>query len=168
MSPTGFCTFHFVLFLYVLFFFSFYYVSFLFSLFCFRFLRFVFLRFLSLLFSLFSFRFFFLFVSFRFSKFFFTFLSLQVSQTKSLTTRTTLLLYFWRNFYADSSRAPGLTSGLQGSVNVHRRALLLVPQWQCISSFVFYIVIICVTFYRYICVLDIYDQSGWFAFFGFY
>ena len=41
---------------------------------------------------------------------------------------------------ADSSRAPGLTSGLQGSVNVHRGAPLLVPQWQCISSFVFYIV----------------------------
>ena len=41
---------------------------------------------------------------------------------------------------ADSSRAPGLTSGLQGSVNVHRGALLFVPQWQCISSFVFYIV----------------------------
>ena len=40
---------------------------------------------------------------------------------------------------ADSSRAPGLTSGLQGSVNVHRGALLLIPQWQCISSFVFYI-----------------------------
>ena len=40
---------------------------------------------------------------------------------------------------ADSSRAPDLTSGLQGSVNVHRGALLLVPQWQCISSFVFYI-----------------------------
>ena len=37
-----------------------------------------------------------------------------------------------------SSRAPGLTSGLQGSVNVHPGALLLVPQWQCISSFVFY------------------------------
>ena len=36
------------------------------------------------------------------------------------------------------SRAPGLTSGLQGSVDVHRCALLLVPQWQCISSFVFY------------------------------
>ena len=36
---------------------------------------------------------------------------------------------------ADSSRAPGLTSVLQGSVNVHRGALLLVPQWQCISSF---------------------------------
>ena len=29
---------------------------------------------------------------------------------------------------ADSSRAPALTSGLQGSVNVHRGALLLVPQ----------------------------------------
>ena len=28
---------------------------------------------------------------------------------------------------ADSSRAPGLTSGLQGSVNVQRDALLLVP-----------------------------------------
>ena len=40
---------------------------------------------------------------------------------------------------ADSSWAPGLTSGLQGSVNVHRGALLLEPQWQCISSFVFYI-----------------------------
>ena len=39
---------------------------------------------------------------------------------------------------ADFSRAPGLTSGLQWSVNVHRGALLLVPQWQCISSFVFY------------------------------
>ena len=39
---------------------------------------------------------------------------------------------------ADSSRAPGLTSGLQGSVNVHRGALLLVPQWRCISSFVFH------------------------------
>ena len=39
----------------------------------------------------------------------------------------------------DSSGAPGLTSGLQGSVNIHRCALLLVPQWQCISSFVFYI-----------------------------
>ena len=34
---------------------------------------------------------------------------------------------------------PGLISGLQGSVNVHRGDLLLVPQWQCISSFVFYI-----------------------------
>ena len=29
---------------------------------------------------------------------------------------------------ADSSRAPGLTSCVQGSVNVHRGALLLVQQ----------------------------------------
>ena len=29
---------------------------------------------------------------------------------------------------ADSSRAPGLTSGLQGSVNVHIGDLLLAPQ----------------------------------------
>ena len=41
---------------------------------------------------------------------------------------------------ADFSRAPGLTSGLQGSMNVHRGALLLEPQWQCISSFVFYVI----------------------------
>ena len=40
---------------------------------------------------------------------------------------------------ADSSQAPGLTSGLKGSVNVHRGTLLFVQQWQCISSFVFYI-----------------------------
>ena len=52
---------------------------------------------------------------------------------------------------ADSSQAPGLTSGLQGSVNVHRGALLLVPQWQCISSFVFYIAVLLVLTqgYRY-------------------
>ena len=30
---------------------------------------------------------------------------------------------------ADSSRAPGFICGLQGSVNVHLGALLLVPQW---------------------------------------
>ena len=29
---------------------------------------------------------------------------------------------------ADSSQAPGLTSGLLGSVNVHRGALMFVPQ----------------------------------------
>ena len=40
---------------------------------------------------------------------------------------------------ANSSRAPCLTCGLQVPMNVHRGALLLVPQWQCISSFVFYI-----------------------------
>ena len=45
----------------------------------------------------------------------------------------------WQAEDAYSSRAPGLTSGLQGSINVHRGALLLVSQWQCISSFVFYI-----------------------------
>ena len=42
---------------------------------------------------------------------------------------------------ADCSRAPGLTSCLQGSMNVHRGALLLVPQSQCISSVIFYIAI---------------------------
>ena len=46
--------------------------------------------------------------------------------------------YYMRMSPADSSRVPGLTSGLSGSVNVHRGALLLVPQWQCISSFAFY------------------------------
>ena len=39
---------------------------------------------------------------------------------------------------ADFSRAPGLTSVLQGSVNVQRVALLLVPQRQYISSLLFY------------------------------
>ena len=39
---------------------------------------------------------------------------------------------------ADSSRAPGLTSGFHGPVNVHSDTLLLVRQWQCISSFLFY------------------------------
>ena len=47
---------------------------------------------------------------------------------------------------ADSSREPGLTSGFWGSVNVHRGALLLVPQWQCISYFVFYIFVTLVPF----------------------
>ena len=47
-----------------------------------------------------------------------------------MNSRTCLILWF--------SGAPGLTSGLPGSVNVLRGALLLVPQWQCISSFVFY------------------------------
>ena len=46
----------------------------------------------------------------------------------------------------DSSRALCLTSGLQGSVNVHHGALLLVSQWQCISSFVFYIFVTIVLF----------------------
>ena len=53
------------------------------------------------------------------------------------TTESFILLTPLRTFMAgaasqagdaDSSRAPGLTSGLQGSVNVHRGTLLLVPQ----------------------------------------
>ena len=46
---------------------------------------------------------------------------------------------------ADSSRAPGLTSGLQWSVNVHRGALLLVRQWQCIC--IVYFILLCVSYY---------------------
>ena len=42
---------------------------------------------------------------------------------------------------ADSSRTRSLISGLQGSVNVHRGALLLVPQWRCISTVVFYMIV---------------------------
>ena len=45
---------------------------------------------------------------------------------------------------AVSSRAPGLTSGLQGSLNVHRGTLLLVPQWRYISFFLYF------TFYNII------------------
>ena len=39
-------------------------------------------------------------------------------------------IFFWLKVTVNkaSSRAPGLTAGLQGSVNVHRGALLLVPQ----------------------------------------
>ena len=48
---------------------------------------------------------------------------------------------------ADSSRAPGLTSGLQGSMNIHRGALLLVPQWRRISSFVFCIDSPCLSYF---------------------
>ena len=40
---------------------------------------------------------------------------------------------------ADTSRAPVLTFCSQGSVIFHHGDLLLVPKWQCISSFVFYI-----------------------------
>ena len=48
---------------------------------------------------------------------------------------------------ADPSRAHGLTSGLQGSVNVQRGdSLLLVPQmYSEISSFVFTLVYFCTT-----------------------
>ena len=47
---------------------------------------------------------------------------------------------------ADSSQAPGLTSGLQGSMNVHLGALLFVLQRQYNSSFVFYIFVTLVPF----------------------
>ena len=43
--------------------------------------------------------------------------------------------------YSYSSRAPGLTSGLKRTMNVHRGDLLLVPQLQCNSSFVSYITV---------------------------
>ena len=58
--------------------------------------------------------------------------------------------------YTDSSRTPGLTSGLQGSVNVRRGAQLLVPQWQYISAFVFYIVAtLGIVFHKYtLCIAD--------------
>ena len=35
------------------------------------------------------------------------------------------------------SQAPDLTFSFQGSMNVHLGTPLLVPQWQCISSFIF-------------------------------
>ena len=47
-----------------------------------------------------------------------------------------------------------ITSALQGSANVHRGALLVVPQWQCISSFVFYIVLFSVMFPRPLIAFD--------------
>ena len=70
-----------------------------------------------------------------------------LSSIDAIINFLTWLAFLWD---ADSSRAPGLTSGLQGSVNVHRGALLLVPQWQCISSFVFYFM------------FDMYDWSFFF------
>ena len=42
-------------------------------------------------------------------------------------------------YYFNNNNIWNITSALQGSVNFHRGALLLVSQWQCISSFVFYI-----------------------------
>ena len=56
---------------------------------------------------------------------------------------------------ADFFRAPGLTSGLHRSVNVHRDALLLVPQSQCISNFVFYILF---------CFFPVILYDGWFEY----
>ena len=48
----------------------------------------------------------------------------------------------------DSSQAPDLTSGLQGSVNVHLGALLSVPHWRCFSSFVFYLTLFSTVFQK--------------------
>ena len=64
--------------------------------------------------------------------------------------------------FLDSSRAPGLSSGLQGSMDVHRGALLLVPQWQCISSFVFHINIKVIDSNTHISVYDKHDDFGFF------
>ena len=67
-----------------------------------------------------------------------------VPPTKLIVLMLDLLRYFLLSRLlsrlSDSSKVViNFTSGLQGSVNIHRGALLLVPQWQCISSFVFYI-----------------------------
>ena len=59
-----------------------------------------------------------------------------------------------------------LTSGLQGSVNVHRGALLLVSQWQCISSFVFYICTFC-SFFRIMANISIFC-TRWYSDINFY
>ena len=48
--------------------------------------------------------------------------------TLSLCRGLSLRLRLAQQETSDSSRAPGLTSGLQGSVNVHCGALLLTPQ----------------------------------------
>ena len=39
---------------------------------------------------------------------------------------------------ADIYQAPDLTFDTQGTTTFHRGTLLFVPQWQCISSLVFY------------------------------
>ena len=71
-----------------------------------------------------------------------------VLMSRPISPELVLFPDFWvsnipRYFYFAPS---GLNSGLQGSVNVHRGALLLVPQWQCISSFVLYIFVTPVPF----------------------
>ena len=50
---------------------------------------------------------------------------IKLTNLCNLSDQLKISLY---SYGQDSSRAPGLTSGLQGSVNVHRGALLLVPQ----------------------------------------
>ena len=47
---------------------------------------------------------------------------------------------------------------LQGSMNVHRGALLLVPKWRCISSFVFYIHEIVKSFVLFLIILHFFHR----------
>ena len=54
-------------------------------------------------------------------------------------------------FKQETLTPPGLTSVSQAVVNFHRCTLLLVPQWLCISSVVFYIQSACTSMCRYLC-----------------
>ena len=68
--------------------------------------------------------------------------SVHIQCQASLYTRSLCRGHSWRVRLAKQKTLPPhghLVSPL-GSVNVHRGALLLVPQWQCISSLVFYII----------------------------
>ena len=56
------------------------------------------------------------------------FLIQQILESKILISCTSNVIGLAKAGDADSSRAPGLTSDLQGSVNVHCGTLLLVPQ----------------------------------------
>ena len=53
---------------------------------------------------------------------------LKIHAYNGIRTYNLLNLTLYISGDADSSQVPGLTSGLQGSVNVYRGALLLVPQ----------------------------------------
>ena len=67
--------------------------------------------------------------------------SVHIQCQASIFTLSLCRGHSWRVRLAkqETLTPPGhLTSGLQGSVNVRRGALLLVPQRQCIGSFVFY------------------------------
>ena len=55
-------------------------------------------------------------------------ISLQNNMEKIINDNITFILLIFLAGDADSSQAPGLTSGLMGSVNIHRGALLFVPQ----------------------------------------
>ena len=53
---------------------------------------------------------------------------LELTKRKLLVSRAFIAGAASQAGDADSSRAPGLTSGLQGSVNVYRGVILVVPQ----------------------------------------